>query len=110
MKKNFFDTILFVTFRRLTKYFRLMASDITTLRKSGKLNEAYQTAQKLFDENPADIWNRRNLAWVVYDFAKQNPQKQFCGQRSLQKILQQKKERRRLHGSRNILKKQHNYE
>lgn len=71
MKKNFFDTILFVTFRRLTKYLIFMASDITTLRKSGKLNEAYQTAQKLFDENPADIWNRRNLAWVVYDFAKQ---------------------------------------
>lgn len=71
MKKNFFGTILFVTFRRLTKYLIFMASDITTLRKLGKLNEAYQTAQKLFDENPADIWNRRNLAWVVYDFAKQ---------------------------------------
>ena len=36
------------------------------------MNEAFSLAQKAFDDNPDDIWNRRNLAWVVYDFAKQN--------------------------------------
>ena len=46
-------------------------SNITNLRKAGNLNTAYEIAKKHLDEKPDDIWNKRNMAWVLYDFAKQ---------------------------------------
>ncbi len=46
-------------------------SNITNLRKAGNLNAAYEIAKKNLDEKPDDIWNKRNMAWVLYDFAKQ---------------------------------------
>ena len=46
-------------------------SNITNLRKAGNLTAAYELAKKCLDEKPDDIWNKRNMAWVLYDFAKQ---------------------------------------
>ena len=46
-------------------------SNITNLRKAGNLTAAYEIAKKNLDEKPDDIWNKRNMAWVLYDFAKQ---------------------------------------
>ena len=46
-------------------------SNITNLRKAGNLNAAYEIAKKNLDEKPDDIWNKRNMACVLYDFAKQ---------------------------------------
>ena len=43
---------------------------ITNLRKAGKLDEAYKMANQNLQANPTDIWNIRNMAWVLYDFAK----------------------------------------
>ena len=46
-------------------------SNITNLRKAGNLTAAYELAKRCLDEKPDDIWNKRNMAWVLYDFAKQ---------------------------------------
>ena len=46
-------------------------SNITNLRKAGNLTAAYEIAKRNLDEHPDDIWNKRNMAWVLYDFAKQ---------------------------------------
>ncbi len=48
-----------------------MTTNITNLRKAGNLNAAYEIAKTNLAEKPDDIWNRRNMAWVLYDFAKQ---------------------------------------
>ena len=47
-------------------------SEISKLRKSGRLNEAYQMALVEIDQQPDDIWSQRAMAWVLYDFAKKN--------------------------------------
>ena len=48
-----------------------MTTNITNLRKAGRLNEAYKLAEQNLTVNPTDIWNVRNMAWVLYDYAKQ---------------------------------------
>lgn len=48
-----------------------MSKDITNLRKAGNLNAAFEIAQKNLSEKPDDIWCKRDMAWVLYDFAKQ---------------------------------------
>lgn len=48
-----------------------MTTNITNLRKAGRLNEAYKLAEQNLTANPTDIWNVRNMAWVLYDYAKQ---------------------------------------
>lgn len=47
-------------------------NDISKLRKSGRLNEAYQMASDELAQQPDDIWAQRAMAWVLYDFAKKN--------------------------------------
>ncbi len=46
--------------------------EITLLRKSGKLDEAYQMALSDLHENPNDIWNKRAMSWVIYAYLKQS--------------------------------------
>lgn len=47
-------------------------NEISSLRKSGRLKEAYTMAHDDLLADPDDIWNRRAMAWVLYDYAKQN--------------------------------------
>lgn len=47
-------------------------NDISKLRKSGRLNEAYQMASVKLSQMPDDIWAQRAMAWVLYDYAKKN--------------------------------------
>ena len=44
--------------------------NIMKLRKSGKLSEALEKANQALDNQPDDIWNKRAIAWVYYDFMK----------------------------------------
>ena len=46
-------------------------SNVTNLRKAGNLDAAYRLAKENLDRDPQDIWNRRDMAWVLYDYAKQ---------------------------------------
>ena len=48
------------------------AKEIKELRQSGKLEEALEMALAELDSQPDNIWAKRNIAWVYYDFAKQN--------------------------------------
>ena len=45
-------------------------SEVTDLRKSGKLKEAWLLAAKNLAERPNDIWAARDFAWVAYDCMK----------------------------------------
>lgn len=47
-------------------------SDIMKLRKEGKLREAYEAARQSLALEPDDVWAKRAMMWVVYDYAKQN--------------------------------------
>lgn len=47
-------------------------NDISNLRKSGRLNDAYLLAKTELDQQPDDIWAKRAMAWVLYDLAKKN--------------------------------------
>lgn len=44
--------------------------EITQLRKEGKLEEALTYAQQDYNKEPDNIWNKRSLSWVYYEFAK----------------------------------------
>jgi tetratricopeptide (TPR) repeat protein len=44
--------------------------EITLLRKSGKLDEAYQLALPDLRDNPNDIWIKRAASWVFYGYLK----------------------------------------
>ena len=46
--------------------------EVTILRKSGKLKEAYQMAKFDLDAQPDNIWNKRAIAWVYYEYLKLN--------------------------------------
>ena len=46
-------------------------SNITNLRRAGNLAAAFDLAKKNLDEKPDDLWCKRDMAWVLYDFAKQ---------------------------------------
>lgn len=48
-----------------------MTNNITNHRKAGRLDEAYKLAEQNLTANPTDIWNVRNMAWVLYEYAKQ---------------------------------------
>lgn len=43
------------------------AQEVTKLRKSGELKNAYLLAKRLLKQEPANIWNRRAMAWVQHD-------------------------------------------
>ena len=47
-------------------------SDIKKLREAGKLEEALQMAQQNLEAQPDNIWNKRAIAWVYYEYLKKN--------------------------------------
>ena len=49
-------------------------STIKSLRQAGRLSEAYALAKDAYDADPHDVWKLRDLAWVVYDYAKRKAQ------------------------------------
>lgn len=46
--------------------------EITTLRKEGKLEEALAMAKAELDAEPNNIWAKRSMSWVYYEYLKQN--------------------------------------
>ena len=46
-------------------------SEIYRLRKEGQLKEAYLLAQKIIDNKPQDAEAKKAMAWVLYDYLKQ---------------------------------------
>ncbi len=47
-------------------------SDVNKLRKEGRLREAYLSAREMLTEDPDNVWAKRAMMWVVYDYAKKN--------------------------------------
>ncbi len=45
---------------------------VTELRKAGKLQEAYDLAMADFEKTPENIWAKRNLGWVYFDYLKKH--------------------------------------
>ena len=48
------------------------AKEIKELRQSGRLEEALTLAESEYNESPDNIWTKRNLSWVYYDYLKKN--------------------------------------
>jgi len=48
------------------------AKEIKELRQAGKLEEALNLAKAELQAEPDNIWPKRNISWVYYDFLKQN--------------------------------------
>jgi hypothetical protein len=48
------------------------AKEIKELRQGGKLEEALILAKAEMEAEPANIWPKRNISWVYYDYLKQN--------------------------------------
>lgn len=46
--------------------------EVKELRKSGNLNEALIMAQQDLENDTTNIWNKRSLGWVYYDYMKDN--------------------------------------
>jgi len=44
--------------------------EVKELRKSGELENALTLAQQDLEKNISDIWNKRSIAWVYYEFLK----------------------------------------
>lgn len=55
-----------------------MSKNVTNLRKAGNLNEAFRVAQAALDARPDDVWCKKDMAWVLYDFAKQKMNYALC--------------------------------
>jgi len=49
-----------------------MPSEVTTLRKSGNLQGAYELGLRNFEANPTDVWAKRDLGWVYFEYLKEN--------------------------------------
>lgn len=45
---------------------------VQELRKGGKLDEALNLAKQDLEAGPDDIWNKRSIAWVYYEYLKQS--------------------------------------
>lgn len=45
---------------------------VTELRKSGRLQEALETGIQALNGNPDDLWLKRAIAWVYYDYIKED--------------------------------------
>ena len=43
---------------------------IKELRQAGKLEEALQMASQALEADPENIWNKRSISWVYYDYLK----------------------------------------
>jgi len=48
------------------------AKEIKELRQAGKLEEALNLAKAELASQPDNIWTKRNISWVYYDYLKQN--------------------------------------
>lgn len=48
------------------------AKEIKELRQSGNLKEALTMAKAELEAQPDNIWAKRNISWVYYDYLKQN--------------------------------------
>jgi hypothetical protein len=48
------------------------AKEIKELRQAGKLEEALNLAKAELASQPNNIWPKRNISWVYYDYLKQN--------------------------------------
>lgn len=48
------------------------SKEIKELRQSGRLEEALQMAQNELDAAPDNIWAKRNMSWVYYEYLKAN--------------------------------------
>ena len=48
------------------------SKEIKELRQSGKLEEALTMAKAELEVQPDNIWAKRNISWVYYDYLKQN--------------------------------------
>ena len=46
--------------------------EIKILRQAGKLEEALEMANKDLATDPENIWNKRSIAWVYYEFLKKD--------------------------------------
>jgi hypothetical protein len=46
------------------------AKEIKELRLAGRLDEALEMAREELQANPENIWAKRNLSWVLYDWVK----------------------------------------
>jgi tetratricopeptide (TPR) repeat protein len=46
--------------------------EVTVLRKSDKLKEAYEMAKDDLHLDPTNIWSKRSMAWVLYALMKEN--------------------------------------
>ena len=45
---------------------------VKELRKSGKLTEALEMALQDLANDPENMWNKRSISWVYYDYLKKN--------------------------------------
>ncbi len=52
------------------------SKEIKELRQSGKLEEALTMAKTELDVQPDNIWSKRNISWVYYEYLKQNAKTQ----------------------------------
>jgi hypothetical protein len=48
------------------------AKEIKELRQSGQLEKALNLALSEYQQDPDNIWTKRNLSWVYYDYVKSN--------------------------------------
>ena len=48
------------------------AKEIKELRQSGKIEEALNMAKAELAAEPDNLWAKRNISWVYYDYLKQN--------------------------------------
>lgn len=46
------------------------AAEIKALRQAGKLDKALAMAQEELNANPENIWGKRNISWVYYEYLK----------------------------------------
>ena len=48
------------------------AKEIKELRLAGKLDEALSLAKIELEADPANVWSKRNISWVYYEYLKKN--------------------------------------
>lgn len=48
------------------------SKEIKELRQSGRLEEALVMAQNELEAAPENIWSKRNMSWVYYEYLKEN--------------------------------------
>ena len=65
------------------------SKEIKELRQSGELEQALAMAQNELDAAPENIWGKRNISWVYYEYLKRYAQEiNFDGLNKNQKRFQ----------------------